>query len=667
MTTHNDLHDVETMLRASLRERAGDVETTPALYERVQREAGRALWLRRGFTLAAVAAALFGAFVIVPALLPDPAPFDVVDTPEESLPSDTPTAAEDSEPAVPGGAEDGTDPFIARGLVVAEVQPDGTTEIRLGTRTVRSAVGVVSLATGRGGLVVAGLEDGSIGGIDLGETGEAFDEVVDAAANGGAVVPTPPGDGVAWIEGRDLHVLPLADGSEVRVLPLEGDVPDDLRIEQWFAGADAQVILASAPGGGLWSVPMDDSGVFDTAPTDPAFVLADDVVDGAILEDLSRVELALDQAGTGLVLRRDGDQTQETATGLPAGTDVALTTDGRRVALIHRGSGTGEFREDVTYAGAPPEFSWVADTITAVAPLFVVASDVAQPDEEGLRMDASELGLRTDAPVIGTDGIDLVIREADGATDRRTLYRPAAESEAVLGDLAVRPGSTATDGLVAIESFSEGETSVRFARLDDDTADPVGSILVTEGQVTGLVWSEDGASLAWTDAAGLHVVAVEADGEVPGAPKQLYADDRPVVDWVWTGDDDGRLAGWLAVRAGEGGTEFLGVDRFRNGEHVATSPSGGSDRLVFDTHASPGGPVGPNVSAERSGSAVVLRWGADGDQFGELASPGAVGSDPQVEVSGGQVVVFGTERHVLVTFDGDVVELPVLTDWDVLD
>ncbi len=667
MTNHDDLHDIETRLRASLHERAGDVDTTPALYERVQQQATRGTWVRRGFALAAAAAVVAGAFAIVPSLLPDPAPFDVVDTPEESLPSDGPTADEDAQPALP---EDTglTATLLDLGIAHAEDDGAGGSVLYVRDRVVRSPVQVVSLATdqdGGTGLVVAGRADGSIGVVTNDGTGDQFDLVVEASANGSRAVATPGADGIAWIEGRDLHVLPLeADGAEVRVLPLEGDVPDDLQVEQWVSRADAQVLLATSGEGGLWSIPMDDSSVSDTAPTTPALVLEETAVDGAILPNLVTVTLRAPVDGSAPLVLAEGDDLRAVPTQLPVSSDMELTTGADGTVVLLDRLGTGVVLPFVDGALGQRLTEWQSPRITAAVALGPSGPGAG---EEPSRDDPSALGLPTDAPLVATDGIDLVIRSADGSIDRRTVYRPAAESEAELGDLAVRPGSTASDGLVAVESFSEGETSVRFVQLDGDTASPVGSILVTTGPVSGLVWADDGSAVAWTDDAGLNVVTVEGDGEVPGAPQQLATDPRPVLDWTWTGDDGTRTSGSFAVLANGTGTEFLGVDRFRNGEYVATFPGNGSDRLVFDTHATPGAAIGPDVSAELLGFGVDLRWGADGDQFGELASPGVVGGDVRVEVSGGQVVVMGSQQHVLVTFDGDVVELPMLTDWDVLD
>ncbi len=261
MTTHNDL---ETRLRASLRERADDVDTTPALYERVQRQATRGTWLRRGLALAGAAAVVAVAFAVVPPLLPAPE-LDIADTPEDAAPSQP-------EPS-PGTLF--SDPLLEANVAFA----DANGLVNVGQRAVTSPAPVVSLAvspfwTEADGAVAAGLEDGRIGVVQQAASGDRFDLLVDAAANGGGVVFSPDGEAIAWIEGTDLHILPLASGPDgERVPPLEGDVPDDLRIEQWFYGADAQSIIASDPAGGIWSIPMDDADAYDSAPTSPAFQL----------------------------------------------------------------------------------------------------------------------------------------------------------------------------------------------------------------------------------------------------------------------------------------------------------------------------------------------------------------------------------------------------------
>lgn len=500
MTNHDDLHDVEARLRAALRERAGDVDTTPALYERVQRQAVRDTWLWRGLAVAGAAAVVAGAFVIVPALLPDPTPFDVVDTPEDSLPSDGPTAAEESQPAVPDGAT-ATDQFVARDLVRAEVQPDGSTEIVAGTRRVRTTAEVASLATGRDGLVVAVLTDGSIGVLSTGG-GDAFDLEVAANPNGDGAVPTPAGDGIAWIEGSNLHVLPLqVGGGEVRVLPLEGDVPDDLHIEQWFAQADAQVILATAPGGGLWSIPMDDSDVFNSAPTTPAFVLAEDALDGALLDDLTRVELALDPTGTELRLRVAGnpEDTRAVSLGTPS-TDVELSTDGKRLVVHDREAGVGEVLEPTAAELADGMFSWDAPTISAVAPL-----------PRAVVGDTSAAG----TPEVTAVGTSFAVRNEDGTTTELPVLE-GAEVEATFGLVATRPGSTREAFLVAYENQSEGETSIRFAQVVDDAVARADAVVVVgeQGQqLTELTWSEDGRTVSWTASDGTSGTVTVTVGE----------------------------------------------------------------------------------------------------------------------------------------------------------
>ncbi len=516
MTNHDDQHDIEVRLRAALRERAGDVDVTPALYERVQQEAARGVWLRRGLAVAAVAAVVVGAFAVVPALLPDPAPFDVVDTPEDSLPGGD---AESPDTALPG-AGGLTAALLDRDLAHAADDGAGGSVLYVRDRVVRSAQQVVSLAAGRAGTagtVVAVRADGSIGVVARDGTGDQFDAIVDAAPNGGRAVVTPTGDGVAWIEGRDLHVMPLpADPAGERVLPLEGDVPGDLRIEQWFSQADAQVILASAPGGGLWSIPMDDSNVVDTAPTTPAFVLAEDALDGALLDDLRRVELVRDPTGAELRVRVAGGE-DGSAFGLVAtGTDVELSTDGQRVVVHERDAGIGEVLETADGAVSAGGFSWEDARITAVTPL----GDGSDDATDG-------------TPEVTAVGTSLLVTEADGTTTELPVLE-GAEVEATLGLAAARPGGTRDAFVVAYENQAEGESSIRFAQVVDDTvvrADAVVVVGQTGQQLTRLTWSPDGQGLTWVaDDGSSGTVAVTVDEAADGSVVVETATDEAPTD-----------------------------------------------------------------------------------------------------------------------------------------
>jgi hypothetical protein len=679
--TNRTEHEMETLLRSSLAERSQDVEVTPALYERVKRQASRGAWLRRGVALVGVAAVAVAGFVIIPPLLPDsPLEPDIADTPD-AAPTEDATAAptEEATAAPTEGASEGATPDpavpapeVPAALAQANVAfADDSGTVTVAGRTLTSPAPVVSLAvspfwTETAGYVAAGLDDGRIGIIDQSASaGASFDVLVDAAANGGGVAFSPDGDAVAWIEGTDLHILPLAselDGE--RVLPLEGDVPTDLRMEQWFGAADAQLVLASDPAGGVWRIPMDDSNAYNSAPTEPASLLpaaADaDAVDAALLSDLSVAVLRVPADGSVPTLMLDGlPVTLDDISA--ASTELAVT--GASLTVLDPTTGVGS-RRDADVDSVALVASWEVPGVTAVAPL--PGSAAADSTGASSPSDASALGLWTDAPVVGTAGTDLVVRGADGTVQTIAVYPP--ESEATLGRVAIRPGSTLDEGLVAVESFSEGENSVRFVALRDSAATPVGDVLVTDGPVTGLVWSDDGRQIAWTDTTGLYAATVLGDGDVDGDGDQLSTDARPVLDWVWTDGLDEITRGYLAVAVDGGtGVELLGIERGAPGVLGLTGPAGGSDLLQFDTHANSGAAVGPTVIAELAGGGAALRWSADGDQSGDLADPGIVGGDVRVQVSGGHVLVLGMQRQVLVTFDGEVVDLPAAADWDVLD
>jgi len=298
--------------------------------------------------------------------------------------------------------------------------------------------------TAADGAVAAGLGDGRIGVVDQRSDGGAeFDVLVDAAANGSGVAFSPDGDAVVWIEGTNLHVLPLASAPDgERVLPLVGDVPTDLRLEQWFYGADAQLVLASDPAGGVWRIPMDDSNATNSAPTEPASLLpaaADAAaVDAALLPDLSIAVLRVPSDGSLPTLTLDG---------LPVpleeirdvGTELAVT--GSSLTLLDPTTGTGS-RRDADADSTDLVAAWDAPGVVAVAPLpvRVVTDGPSTPSA-----DASALGLPTDASVVGTAGTELIVRTADGQEQRLAVYGPG--SEATLGRLAVRPGSTLGDVL----------------------------------------------------------------------------------------------------------------------------------------------------------------------------------------------------------------------------
>lgn len=661
MTTHDDL---ETRLRASLRERAGDVETTPHLYEEVQRRASRGAWLRRGFALAGAAAAVVLAFTVVPTLLPDqPLQPDVLPSPEDVLPTEDATEAP-TEGAAPGV----TDALLQARVAFADDSGTVTVEGRI----VTSPAPVVSLAvspfwTSADGAVAAGLEDGRIGIVDQrADGGDAFDALVDAEANG-SVAFSPDGTAIAWIEGTDLHILPLAselDGE--RVAPLEGDVPPDLVIEQWFYGSDAQLIYASDPAGGIWRIPMDDSNATNSAPTEPATLLpaaADrEALDAALLSDLSTAVLRVTAEGSTTLTVGD--------VVIPVDAVSAVTTElvvtGGAMTVFDPTTGVGSRRE-VGVDSIDLVAEWTTPGITAVAPL---PAPIGGEGDDTAATDASALGLPTGSPVIGTAGTDLVLRFSDGEVRNLTLF-PQPETEATLGRLAAMPGSTTEYGLVAVESSSEGQNSIRFAGLRDGGVEPVGDVIVVNGPVTGMVWSEDGRHLAWSDAAGLHVATVDDAGEVAGdtAGTLLTDDARPLLDWVWTEGTQGATSGYLTVAvAGGTGVELVGIARAAD-DTLRLDPAvgGGSDRLMLSTHGNPGAAASPEVTAQVGGGTAVLTWSADGDQSGELADPGLVNGDVRVVVSGGHVLVLGMERQVLVTFDGNVVDLPTAADWDVLD
>jgi hypothetical protein len=669
--------DLETSLRRSLAERADGVEATPALWRRVADRTGRRSRLGPVLGAVGLVAAVTTAVVVLPGLRDtDVAVPDIAEEP------DAPVTATPGEPA--------TDELVVPGLAalpmaVAQVGEDGlllrAADGDVLRRLDEPTWDVVTVVAGpgwtpAGGVVgfVADTPDGTVVGTldqrDGAGTGATF--TLPAAPNGDGLVVSPDGEALAWLEGTDLHVLPLAsEPAGLRVLPLER-APDGLVLQQWVDVVDAPTLVATAPGGGVWSLPIDVGGVTDTAPTAPAIELpvGVGVTDAAYLPDLRLVTTAPLPPGVAVdgatILAIDDDPTL-----IPAPLDVSqelvLTTSGELATLVDPTTGAALL---LTFGPDGPDAQPIEGAVTALAPLAAPGVPTVPPSPADTPTAAPDLGLVTDASLLGTDGRSLLLRTVDGTVEQREVY--PAESEAALGLLAVRPGSTPDDGIVAVVSSSEGETSIRFVGLLPGTAAPVGDVAVADGDVTGLVWSQDGQELAWSDAAGLHLarVALEDDGaplvfrdrvDVPGVT-------APVVDWVWdagTGrDTSGRL-----LTGDVSGLGVVTVERVGGVLSVGGVEPVGPARPFRDTHATSGAAVGPSVGIATVGRVLLLDWSADGDLSGDLPEPGTVGpiDATRVRASGGQVLVQGPDRAVEVTFDGRVSVLPSATDWDVLD
>lgn len=122
------MRDIERRLRESLQARAGDVEPTPALWERVQGRIHRVRWLVWSLAAAGTAAAVLAAVVVVPGLVDDRGDVEILAGPTASPTTDggeeaTAEPTEDaSEPQ-----DEGTVDTSGSGAPVALAATDGTT------------------------------------------------------------------------------------------------------------------------------------------------------------------------------------------------------------------------------------------------------------------------------------------------------------------------------------------------------------------------------------------------------------------------------------------------------------------------------------------------------------------------------------------------------------
>lgn len=216
-----------------------------------------------------------------------------------------------------------------------------------------------------------------------------------AAPNGGRVVVSPDGEALAWMEGGDLHVVPVSSGPQgLRVQPVEGG--DGLVLQQWVSQADAALLLATRPDGGAWRVPMDVSNVFNTGPVGPAEPLGDDVLDIATGPDLRTYEvvpagpddilLRVEDGEPSTVVVRVGSRAFDVAAGTTSiellGPDAAgrllVRTDGGVLALFlaTSTSGPGAAIDGATTIG-------VARGAGPAVPLAFAGTGDPQLDEAG--------------------------------------------------------------------------------------------------------------------------------------------------------------------------------------------------------------------------------------------------------------------------------------------
>ncbi|TVP73526.1 MAG: hypothetical protein EA340_02240 [Nitriliruptor sp.] len=289
------MNPIEDRLRASLRERAEDVEATPQLWAEVDRRVAR----RRRWTVsswvAATAAAAIAAVVVAPALLPDATGPEIADRPG---PVEDPGAPEGPAVPAPGAVEPGP-LLVATDRLLRVLDADGTTRhayelpeegestvtglsVRPGSTVAEVTAAVLTTAEGMYDLRVLRSEGDGL-------TLQVVDEPPyrpgqDAGA--GLVVSgpvwAPDGTSLAWLEqdetGTRLRTIGWDDGpgtglpaTDHATFDLAGAPPERLDLTDWVAVEPGRTLVraTSRTAGDRWfelAVTRAADGAWSLAP-----------------------------------------------------------------------------------------------------------------------------------------------------------------------------------------------------------------------------------------------------------------------------------------------------------------------------------------------------------------------------------------------------------------
>ncbi len=244
--------------------------------------------------------------------------------------------------------------------------------------------------------------------------------------------------------------------------------------------------------------------------------------------------------------------------------------------------------------------------------------DGADPGEDGDPADLPTEGPTLPDPVLVAGQRDIRLLSPDGSES--TLATLAVEGESSIMGLAVRPGSTVDDLTAAVLTTAEGMWDLRELRVRGGTASlevfpegfrPSGG---TELVVTGPVWFEDGATLAWIEASteGPTLRTIGWTDEGPGTDERATdnasfgLDGAPsgVVlrpsEWVTAGQRSDALVSALTLTADEPEDGWYVVELLRMADGAWGVAAG-----EVAVEARPG-PLVPGTTAALAGTVAGL-------------------------------------------------------------
>jgi hypothetical protein len=660
---------IEDLVRDSLRQRAEDVEPTPALWREVDRRiARRRRFQLTSWSLAGVAAAL-AALIVLPGVLGGNGPGDL-----------------EIEPGGPRAS--GVVPSVA---VVAEDDGVSLVDIATGDRTALDVVGdgpVVQLAVRAGSTV----DDYDIAVVQTPYDGNAILTLVHNRPGRGVVadaaefgdpdfVPTilwsPNGEHIAYTEPDDdgrvrLVTEPapepfdptspdsdaldgsLGSGRASELTALEsGDVLLDWMGETGEQGDLSRMLIAPADGG-IIGIDIEagdaESSTFSASPgeqptrvdgtvalvgshrstdvdTSPLYALApgDDGAPSlfwigggtAGMSDAQIVEVPL---GAPV-----GDADLD-ALWLDADQDAALVGDGEQAWLFAH-DGSGDFSPPVE----------VSDRAT-IAALFD-APRPAPGAAEGTTIDPEEVetgaGPVLREPILTVSPYELTLIGPDGS---QTLVALEEERGPRFVSARVRPGSTLEDLTVVALTADEGRWELWDVRGvgGEVTRDPLAGPYAAgvnspagEGvAVSGPVWSPDGAHLAWFEF-GTGPATLRTIGWSDGPGTRQPATDNATFDLEGLPSQPLIPMEWVEVPGTPGLTQIRGtlldftegwitIPLEIQGDGALAQPAGGPSVVVEPGPAGLGGgdPVGAVAAAPgQAGIRFMVRSTSDGAEL----------------------------------------------------